>query len=55
MVEKRKKLGNDQILGPDITNFLQADQGIQDNMAAGKATLGAISKTKGPGKHFGDE
>ena len=55
MVDKRKKLGNDQILGPDITNFLQEGKGIQDNMAAGKATLGAISKTKGPGKHFGDE
>ena len=55
MVEKRKKLGNDQILGPDITNFLQEGKGIQDNMAAGKATLGAISKSKGPGKHFGDD
>jgi len=55
MVEKRKKLGNDQSLGPDITNFLQADSMIKENMASGKATLGAIGKTKGPGKHFGDE
>jgi len=55
MVKERKKLGNDQTLGPDITNFLQEGKMISDNMAAGKATLGAISKTKGPGKHFGDE
>ncbi len=55
MVEKRKKLENSQILGPDITDFLAEDKGIQENMAAGQATLSAISKTKGPGKHFGDE
>lgn len=55
MVEKRKKVGNDQILSPDITDFLQEGKGIQENMAAGKATLGAISISKGPGKSFGDD
>jgi len=55
LADKRKKLENNQVLGPDITDFLSADKGIKDNMAAGKATLGAIKKSKWPGKHMGDE
>lgn len=55
MANERKKIENNQVLGPDIMDFLAADKGIKGNMADGKATVGAISKTKGPGKHYGDE
>jgi len=55
MPKPRKKLENNQVLGPDITDFLAADKGIHENMASGKATVNAVSKTKGPGKHYGDE
>ena len=55
MSKERKKLENNQVLGPDIMDFLAVDKGIKENMASGKATVGAVSKVKGPGKHFGDE
>ena len=55
MGKERKKLENNQVLGPDIMDYLAADAGIKGNMADGKSTVGAISKIKGPGKHFGDE
>lgn len=55
MAKERKKLENNQVLGPDIMNFLAADDGIKGNMADGKATVNAITKTKGPGKHYGAE
>lgn len=55
MSKERKKLESNQVLGPDIMNFLAVDKGIKDNMSNGAATVGAATKAKGPGKHFGDE
>ena len=55
MAKERKKLENNQVLGPDITDFLAADKGIHENMASGKATVGAIGKGKNPGKSYGAE
>jgi len=53
-LKKRKtQLGNDQTLGPDITDKMQGDKMIRENMAAGEKTLRAIKKLKGPGKHLG--
>ena len=50
---KKKQLGNDQILGPDITDKLQADKQIRENMSMGTKTYNAIKKLKPQGKDFG--
>ncbi len=50
----KKQLTNSQILGPDIMELTSPDILIRDNMKAGSATVGAISKDgKEPGKKLG--
>ena len=49
--KKKKFLGNDQILGPDIT--MKPEKRIKENMADGMNTFNSLDLGAKPGKQLG--